>query len=320
MAHDASTHAYDVCLSFAGEQREYVRQVSEHLRAKGIRVFFDENEKAQLWGKDLYAHFDEIYRHLARYCVLFASKEYAKKVWTNHERRSAQARALEEHAEYLLPARFDDTPIPGLPDTIGSIDLTKTSPKELADLIDQKLGPRSKKNYFPPDPDRLFGRLGIDDDPEAKQKALQEAYAFVASLGRMNETERDVIFRIFQFGCPEELPENIHIDVDLLRRVTGLPPSRLKRILGGLKSLGFECSIRETHDDKPKKGTILGRSQLFQLVWTDFSDVSDYPEMLVANEIILGAGEGYCETHALEALRRLDFSQLATVTTSEDPH
>jgi hypothetical protein len=67
-----------------------------------------------LWGKDLYEHLDYIYGRAARYCVLFISNDYAKKVWTTHERRSAQARALEEHEEYILPARFDDTEVPAL--------------------------------------------------------------------------------------------------------------------------------------------------------------------------------------------------------------
>ena len=130
---------YDVCLSFAGEQRDYVEQVARELTSRGVRVFFDDYEKAELWGKDLHSHLDDIYQHLCRYCILFASKEYADKVWTSHERRSAQARALKEKQEYILPARFHDTPIPGLPDTVHYIDLRRTSPSELADLGLRKL-------------------------------------------------------------------------------------------------------------------------------------------------------------------------------------
>jgi hypothetical protein len=87
---------YDICLSFAGEDRAYVRKVAEILRLRGIRVFFDEYAKAELWGKDLYAHLDDIYRNAARYCVLFVSRHFAKRVWTNHERQSAQARAIKQ--------------------------------------------------------------------------------------------------------------------------------------------------------------------------------------------------------------------------------
>ncbi len=139
---------YDVCLSFAGEQRGYVEQIADKLKSRGVRVFFDDYAKAELWGKDLYSHLDKIYQYLCRYCILFASKEYADKVWTSHERRSAQARALKEKQEYILPARFDDTPIPGLPDTVHYIDLKQTSPSDFAGLALQKLVHRGE-SYYP---------------------------------------------------------------------------------------------------------------------------------------------------------------------------
>jgi hypothetical protein len=45
---------YDVCLSFAGEDRAYVKQVADALNVKGVRVFYDKYETAELWGKELY--------------------------------------------------------------------------------------------------------------------------------------------------------------------------------------------------------------------------------------------------------------------------
>lgn len=131
---------YDVALSFAGEDRNYVEKVAHLLKAKGVEPFYDRFEEAHLWGKDLYTYFDQIYRTKARYCVLFLSKHYAAKAWTNHERESAQARAFNERQEYILPARFDDTEIPGIRPTIGYIDLRTNTPGQLVDLIFQKLG------------------------------------------------------------------------------------------------------------------------------------------------------------------------------------
>ncbi len=134
-----STFDYDVSLSFAGEQRKFVEEVADELVQAGVRVFYDDYEKVGLWGKDLYEHLDHIYRRSARFCLMFASAEYASKVWTTHERRSAQARALTENSEYILPARFDDTEIPGLRPTVAYIDLKKTTPHELAALVVDKL-------------------------------------------------------------------------------------------------------------------------------------------------------------------------------------
>lgn len=137
---------YDVALSFAGENRKYVQQVADILTDLGIRVFYDEYEKSDLWGKDLVAHLDDVYRHKARFCLMFISKYYAKKLWTTHERKSATARAFRARVEYILPARFDDTDIPGLPDTTGYIDLRKTTAEELADLVLRKTSRKREIN------------------------------------------------------------------------------------------------------------------------------------------------------------------------------
>lgn len=135
-----AVETYDVALSFAGEQREYVERVAALVRAGGARVFYDLYETVNLWGKNLYDHLQQVYRERARYVVIFASTDYAEKAWTNHERQSAQARALELKREYILPARFDDTEIPGILKTVAYIDLRRTSPEKLAELILDKIG------------------------------------------------------------------------------------------------------------------------------------------------------------------------------------
>jgi len=132
--------AYEVVLSFAGEERFYVEKVANFLRSRGIALFYDEHEEAALWGKNLHEHFHEIYSGSARYCVMFISKHYAEKAWPIHERRSAFEKAIETREEYVLPARFDDTEIPGLHKTIKYVDLRDKTPEQLGILICKKLG------------------------------------------------------------------------------------------------------------------------------------------------------------------------------------
>lgn len=132
--------AYEVVLSFAGEDRAYVEAVAEYLKNNGVRVFYDKYEEVSLWGKDLAEHLDRVYRGDARYCIMFISQNYADKIWTNHERQSALAKAIEEKVEYILPARFDDTKVPGIRPTLGYVDLRKKSPEQLSKMILQKLG------------------------------------------------------------------------------------------------------------------------------------------------------------------------------------
>ena len=135
------SYKFDVALSFAGEQRADVERVADCLKAAGLKVFFDTDEKANLWGKDLYVHLSDVYQNEAKYCILFASKEYANKNWPTHERQNAQARALREKGnEYILPVRFDDTDIPGIPSTIGYLDFRHEGSDGICRAFLQKVG------------------------------------------------------------------------------------------------------------------------------------------------------------------------------------
>jgi len=92
MNDDNTRYEYDIVLSFAGEDREYAKALAYMLRLRGIKVFYDEYEKVALWGKDLYQHLHVIYRDSARFCIVFISESYARKLWPRHELKQAQAR------------------------------------------------------------------------------------------------------------------------------------------------------------------------------------------------------------------------------------
>ena len=131
---------FDVAVSFASPERQLAEALAQLVRNAGFEVFYDSFYPEQLWGKDLAAFFDEIFRKKARYCVMFISKAYAERVWTNYERRSAQARALEEKGqEYILPVVVEHTELPGLPPTIGHLSVKDYSIEEIADLLVKKL-------------------------------------------------------------------------------------------------------------------------------------------------------------------------------------
>lgn len=134
---------YDVALSFAGDDRIHAEALAQCLTARGIKVFYDRYQQAELWGKDLYDHLSDVYSRMAEFCVIFASKAYADRVWTSLERAAAQERALNEKGqEYILPIRVDDTRIPGLRRTIAYINIDAGIP-QICGLIAAKLGLRS---------------------------------------------------------------------------------------------------------------------------------------------------------------------------------
>lgn len=130
---------YDVVISFAGEDRTVAESIASNLVTKGINVFYDEYEQANLWGKDLYVHLTKVYRDESKYFLMIISESYAKKQWTNHERKAAQARAFQENSEYILPLRLDDAEIDGILGTTGYIDYRQVSLERIIDLLSQKV-------------------------------------------------------------------------------------------------------------------------------------------------------------------------------------
>jgi hypothetical protein len=158
--------AYQVALSFAGEQRDYVEAVARSLQARGIAVFYDRFEPVTLWGKDGVEFFHQLFAADTACVVMFISKDYVAKKWTRHERRSALSRAVAEEGEYVLPVRFDDSSVPGLPDTVQYLRAQDHSPAELAAMISEKIGipPLSAKSSEVPAPhvSSLSGEVTFD--------------------------------------------------------------------------------------------------------------------------------------------------------------
>jgi len=131
---------YDVALSFAGEDREVVEAIADCLSGRGVKVFYDEFEKAKLWGRDLQEHFVNVYLRWARYAMIFVSRHYREKAWTRHELRSALARAVAERQEYILPVRIDDTVLDGLLPTLMFLDLRRDTAAEVCARFCEKVG------------------------------------------------------------------------------------------------------------------------------------------------------------------------------------
>lgn len=175
---------HDVALSFAGEDRAYVSEVARLLKRLGIRVFYDDFEQVELWGKDLYQHLSDVYQHKADYTVIFASANYAKKRWARHELASAQSRALSESREYILPARFDGTEIPGILPTTAYIDLTKLTPTECVAIIVEKLG-RSETIGFDLAIMEQTKRTQSNEEPWRNAHSV----TFIVRIGRKVEIE-----------------------------------------------------------------------------------------------------------------------------------
>lgn len=292
---------YDVALSFAGEDRSYVEQVADVLVRAKLKVFYDLYEEVELWGKNLYVHLDDVYRKKATYCVLFVSEAYKNKLWCRHEWASAQARAFAENQEYILPARFDETELPGLRPTTAYIDLSRYSPQRFAELVFRKVGVSKLVAFFPHDLDQLFKTLGIRSKKSCNQIDMAVRYLF-SEMGLLTEEERRLVYWLFAAGCPHNLPEDIHIDQVLFERTSNLTADRTKELAKRLGSFGFEIKVTRKHI----KAEVIDRR--------NGNNVTGLFASLVDT-----VTRDYCREHGEAVFVRLDFSRLSSEF-DEQPH
>ena len=181
---------WDVALSFDGAQRDYVEQVAQALQARGVRCFYDADEQIELWGRYLAEELPAIYAEQAAAVVVFVSAEYAAQDWTRLERRAALNRAVRERGEYVLPARFDDTPLPGLLSDMVTVDLRTKTPQQFAAMIVGKLA--ALAIIAPPSrPDEILEAMPVDDNE-----------AVVYTMRDLNQQTARVMAEIEKSGKP----------------------------------------------------------------------------------------------------------------------
>ena len=220
-------YLYDVALSFAGKDRPYVAKVAGLLKAAGVTVFYDDAEAVTLWGKDLYEHLSDVYQNQARYTVMFVSDAYAERIWTNHERKAAQARALKEKGEYILPARFDATPIPGLMPTIGYIELRNLDAEDFARLILRKLE-REVPSLDQPDRDNI---VSLPGEQVGARETIRERASRLAERARKEETRVSLL----------SSGRGVEIAREQVAELFGYIKSEASAISDGDHSLGLTC-------------------------------------------------------------------------------
>lgn len=162
---DEGKYKYDIAVSFAGEQREFVEGVVRGLNLPEARVFYDKDYKAELWGEDLAERFTRLYRDEARFVVMFISREYAEKEWCQLERRAALRRRMQTQGAYILPVRLDTTKldeVEGLLGTIGDLDGVREGVPGVIECLRKKLATvlaESGKTVDKADDEPRFGEV-----------------------------------------------------------------------------------------------------------------------------------------------------------------
>lgn len=139
----ASKYPCDVAVSFSGDIRETVEAFVLALKERGLSVFYDFDQQAQLWGQDLRVLLEQVYSTEALFMVVFLSQSYPERDWTEFEVSIGKSAAKKRTQEYLLPVIVDDAKVIGIQDSIAHVDLRKTSVERAADLLSEKVAAAS---------------------------------------------------------------------------------------------------------------------------------------------------------------------------------
>lgn len=108
-----SSRDFDVAVSYASEQRQYVERFVKKLRENGLNVYYDRDAQIYMVGKILDQELHDIYLNRSSHCVLFLSKEYINKPITRYESQIILSETLFCKG-FMYIFKFDDVTIPGL--------------------------------------------------------------------------------------------------------------------------------------------------------------------------------------------------------------
>ena len=126
---------YDVGISYASEQQEYVMNVVKIIEAEHKKVFFAPNKEKVFKAKDMYEEFYKMYRYQCRYIACFISEEYRKKDYTMHEFTTALLRNKKENYNCIIPIYFGRRGMEGLDEAISYLEADKMYAVEIANQI-----------------------------------------------------------------------------------------------------------------------------------------------------------------------------------------
>jgi hypothetical protein len=130
---------YDVGISFAAGQRDYVRELANYLRMRNRTVFFDEFHQTQMWGNDGLEFLQETYVKKCKRVIMCLSEDYVERAWPTYERKQILGKQFMDQTQFILPIRFDDVEIPGLPPQYFYLDARRLTATEIGAVTIDKL-------------------------------------------------------------------------------------------------------------------------------------------------------------------------------------
>lgn len=126
---------YDIAVSYASEQKNFVSRVVRILEQEGLHVFYAPDREADLTGHDMIGVFYNVYRYQSLYVACFISEAYLNKDITMHEAKTALVRERHEKRGCMIPISFEGAQIPDMNPDIISLNADKLREVEIADRL-----------------------------------------------------------------------------------------------------------------------------------------------------------------------------------------
>lgn len=173
---------FRVSLSFAGEHRNYVRDVADHLvETLGPEtVLYDKFFEAEFARSGLDVYLPKLYREESDLVVVFISKQYDVRPWCGLEWRSIRQLIAEKRDGQLMFLRFDQSDVEGILPGDGYAPIVEGEAirpsREIAELILKRL--------------RIEGHMSSDAVPAVEEDWLAIARSDREQWKRVNAIAR----------------------------------------------------------------------------------------------------------------------------------
>ncbi|WP_395753770.1 FxSxx-COOH system tetratricopeptide repeat protein [Prosthecobacter sp.] len=136
-----SLKRFRIAFSFAGEKREFVKEVAEVLAGRfgEAAILYDKYHEAEFARNDLSIYLPKLYNKEADLVVVVVCPQYDVKDWTGLEWLAIHDLLKQRRREEVLLSRFERAEVDGLFSGAGFIELDDRTPEEFAKLILERL-------------------------------------------------------------------------------------------------------------------------------------------------------------------------------------
>ena len=132
--------AWDVFLSYAPENAEWVRSFEAKLKNQGLKVFDPYSIPTEFWGQSRDEVVAAIFPSKCAIVFVVLSSAYSASEQSLQELAVIKGAAKSAARSLVLPVRLDDSPVPEAIRSFGILDATTETPTLVAEEVVAKIG------------------------------------------------------------------------------------------------------------------------------------------------------------------------------------